>query len=114
MAHVVSLFLSYYHKMIALRSREFRNILTEPKSSRALTAPRCLAKLGMTCNQKTICVFGSRSRKYRLHEVDSVLLLTRELLLFMLVNHLVHGNIILEKQKCLITEIRMYHTSTCK
>lgn len=40
--------LSYYHKMIVLRRKEFRSILTELKGSRALTALRCLAKLRMT------------------------------------------------------------------
>lgn len=101
--------LSYCHKMIVLRRKEFGRILTEVKGSEALVALRCLAKLRMTCNQKTSGVFGNRSSKYRLHEEDSVLLSTRELLLLKLVS-LVHGNIILEKEKCLITEIRMYHT----
>ena len=106
--------LSYYHKMIVLRRKEFRSILTELKGSRALTALRWLAKLRMTCNQKTSGVFGNRSSKYWLHEENSVLLSTRELLILILVNHLIHGNIILEKEKCLITEIRIYHITTSK
>lgn len=59
-------------------------------------------------NQKTSGVFGNTNSKYRLHEESSVLLLTTELLLLILVNHLTNGNIILEK--CLITKIRLYHT----
>lgn len=106
--------LSYFHKMITLRRKEFWSILTELKGSRALTALTCLAKLRMTCNQKTSGVFGNRSNKYRFHEENSVLLSSRELLLLILVNHLIHGNIILEKEKCLITEIRIYYTSMSK
>lgn len=59
-------------------------------------------------NQKTSGVLGNTNSKYCLHEENSILLLTTELLLLKLVNHLINGNIILTKY--LITEIRLYHT----
>lgn len=72
MVHAVFSSLSYYLEMIALRRKEFRSVPKELKGRRALTTLRCLAKLRMTCNQKTSDVFGKRSSKYRLHEENSV------------------------------------------
>lgn len=64
MVHTVFSSLSYYLEMIALRRKEFRSVPTELNGSRALITLRCLAKLRVTCNQKTSGVFGSRSSKY--------------------------------------------------
>lgn len=105
--------LSYFHKMITLRRKEFWSISTQLKSRRALTALTCLANLGWHVIRTPQVCLGTEATN-----IDSMrrtlYYCRRELLLLILVNHLIHENIILEREKCLITEIRIYHTSMSK